>query len=330
MFERSSKSMAALITLLVLLPLSGCQQKASIPKSVKQEGGIGKQTVTPTATEVIPTFTLIPAATSEQSVVSQKKKTPLPEKSVQLKDDSLKILILGTDQKVPGQHFRTDAIMLMVIHRKTKTVNVLSIPRDLYVEIPGRGMGRINTAYVWGGYSMLAETLEINFGVSPDYYVMIDSWYFPTIVDNLGGVDVQVHEYYCVPEICVSEGEAHMDGEMAAEYVFSRSVGDDLDRQFRQWEVLMAIFDKLQTMNPVTKAPELYKTYKHHVTTNLSLKDLISLIPMAKELQKEVEINHYAVDWPDVVTWKTPGGAQVLLQEEDRVRKKFYQALHSK
>jgi LCP family protein required for cell wall assembly len=135
----------------------------------------------------------------------------------------------------------------------------------------------LTTAYAYGGFDLAQMTFEYNFGVRPDHYVLIGMNAFKDVVDSLNGIDVQVgqtltdwrdhHGYYTV-----TAGNVHMDGETALLYSRSRYSTSDLARNRRQQEVLQAIFDKLLSLNAVSRAPELYQAYVQNVTTDFLLK----------------------------------------------------------
>jgi len=248
--------------------------------------------------------------------------TPTPEPTEEV-PEPLVILILGSDQLRPYASYRTDAIHLVVIHKDTKAVKTISIPRDLWVEIPGHEFGRINGVYGKGGFDLLAETMALNFGIEPEFYLMVDYWFFPTIVDQLGGIDVQVATRYCVKKVCAEMGNNHMDGATARAYAVDREKSDDIGRQVRQWEVILAIYRKLLSLKAISKAPELYQTYQNSITTNISLQDVLAHVPLALAVAGEDNIDHLAIGWLDVVSWQTSSGGEVLLPLDDRVEKKF-------
>ena len=116
-------------------------------------------------------------------------------------DDLLNILLLGNDGEITNDGFlRTDTMIVVSINRTAGTVAMLSLPRDLYVYIPGWTMQRLNLAYIhgqaggWpgGGFGLLRQTLLYNFGINVHYYAMVNLTGFKAIVDAVGGVDLAV------------------------------------------------------------------------------------------------------------------------------------------
>ena len=171
---------------------------------------------------------------------------PAPAGILSHPEDQVNILLLGSDQREGDNGFRTDTIQLLTINPSEGTVKLTSFPRDLYVYIPGYTVQRINTAYSWGGFDALADTMEYNFGVKPEYYVLINFWSFVDAIDSIGGITVEVGRDFCdhrddFGEFCVSQSTYWMNGATALWYVRSRYTTSDLDRGRRQQEVLEAV-----------------------------------------------------------------------------------------
>jgi LCP family protein required for cell wall assembly len=244
------------------------------------------------------------------------------------------ILLLGSDQRRDQGGFRTDTMLLVTINTVDETVNITSFPRDLYVYIPGWTVQRMNTAHARGGFSTLALTMEYNFGVRPDFFVMVNFWSFSEIIDQLGGVDVQVAQgltdhrddygQYSVPA-----GQVHMDGETALWYVRSRYSSSDIDRNRRQQEVVRAIFKKMLNLDAIARAPQLYEVYRQNVTTNLTFEDIAPLLKTAAKLGDSERIQQYYIGWEHVTSWRNTQGSQVLIPNREAVVAVMRQALNS-
>ena len=196
-------------------------------------------------------------------------------------------------------------------------------PRDLYVQIPGYGQDRINTAWGRGGFKKLASTLEYNFGVKVDHYVLIQFTDFKRIVDSLGGLDVQVGErltdYYRGRQILIKPGLRTMNADMVLWYVRSRKTSNDFARNRRQQEVLQALVNKFLSMDAIRRAPEFYAVYKDSVKTDLSLIDMLPFVPLATQLGDSKRVQNYFVGSGKVTPYVTAGGAQVLLPQKDKI-----------
>lgn len=272
--------------------------------------------------------------------------TPKPEKFVPVSnttgvdpitqpDNQVNIMILGSDQKYKGSIGRTDTIILLTINTKDDTVNVTSFPRDLYVYIPGWTDQRINTAFAHGGFKLLQNTLLHNFGFKPDYYILVNLWAFEYIVDDLGGINVNVPRTICDDNWghglshCVYAGNQHFYSKEALWFVRSRITTNDFDRNYRQQLVLGAIFDRLFSLDTLTRIPQLFNAYVNNVTTNIDLATILSLSSTASKLSDKSRITQYFINQDSVTEWVTPGGAQVLLPNFKIIRNILKKALNS-
>jgi LCP family protein required for cell wall assembly len=239
-------------------------------------------------------------------------------------DDQVNILLLGSDQRPNDGGFRTDTIQLLTINPQEGTVKLTAFPRDLYVYIPGYTVQRINTAMGWGGFEALTTTMEYNFGVRPDYYILINFWSFKEVIDSIGGVTVHIGRDLCDQRdafgwYCVSQGTMWMSGESALWYVRSRYTTSDLDRGRRQQEVIEAIFEQLLNVDGLRRAPELYDIYKRNVTTNLDFDFISSLLPIASHLADTQTVGRYSIGGEQVYNWTTTSGAMVLVPVREAV-----------
>lgn len=260
---------------------------------------------------------------------------PAPTGLLEQPAGQINILLLGSDQRPNDGGFRTDTIQLVTINTDMGTVNITSFPRDLYVYIPGYTVQRINTAFQFGDFESLALTFEYNFGVHPDHYVLINFWSFSQIIDSLGGITVDVArpltdqrdgygDYYTVPA-----GSIHMDSATVLWYVRARHTTSDFDRGRRQQEVLEAIGKKLLSLNALARVPELYDIYRSNVSTDLSLDDILPLIPLAAQLGDTSRIHRFGIGPNQVYDWTNYSGAMVLVPIREAVLEVMRQALNS-
>jgi LCP family protein required for cell wall assembly len=239
--------------------------------------------------------------------------------------NQVNILLLGADKRPRWKQFRTDTILLLTLNSGLAGVNITSFPRDLWVNIPGWGNDRINTAWTHGGYKMLAKTFKQNFGVKIDYYVLINFSAFKQIIDSLGGLDVKVKQpvsdYRAGYWTTIPKGKVHMDADLALWYVRSRKTTNDFARNRRQQEVLQALFEKFLSLDAIRRAPEFYQLYKKNVETDIGLVEVLSWLPLAAKIAESGNINHFYVGPQQVHDWITPGGAMVLLPDMNAVMK---------
>jgi polyisoprenyl-teichoic acid--peptidoglycan teichoic acid transferase len=246
----------------------------------------------------------------------------------------INIVLLGSDQRRDQPGLRTDTILLLTLNPRDGTASLTSFPRDLYVYIPGWTVQRINTAFPHGGFSTLQMTMEYNFGVRPDYYVMINFWSFVEVIDSIGGISVQVGRNLTdqrdgYGQYSVRAGTVQMDGETALWYARSRSSSNDFDRTRRQQEVIKAIFAKMMSLDAVTRAPQLFDAYKRNVTTNLTFDAAAPLLPVALQLRDTANLRQYFIGPAQVVNWRNTQGAAVLLPIRESVLEIMRQALNS-
>jgi LCP family protein required for cell wall assembly len=250
-------------------------------------------------------------------------------------EGQINIILLGSDEKYQGFIGRTDTIILLTINTQEGTAHLTSFPRDLYIFIPNWTNQRINAAFAHGGFKSLQDAFIHNFGFKPDYYVLINVRAFERVINNLGGIYVNVPRPLCDDKWgygrshCVYPGNQHFDGKEALWYVRSRMTTNDFDRNVRQQLVLNAILDRLIALDTFTKIPKLYNTYVSNVTTNLDLGTVVSLGPTALKLSDKSRIKQFYVSEDKVNAWVTPTGAQVLLPNYSAIRQVLSKALNS-
>jgi len=296
-------------------------------------------TQTPKVTSTSPAKVTNPPAATTQPTIQAKTTQPThkPQPGSNYPAGQVRIMVLGSDSRGEAVA-RTDIMMMVSITPSTGTVTVLSFPRDLWVNLPGVGMNRLNTAMVYGGFNLLAATLENNFGIRPTHYMITTFRGFTTIIDSVGGVDVtaatnltdicalpQAVRGYCT----IKAGLNHMNGATALWYVRSRYSSSDLDRERRSQEVLQALFQKLMKLNSLAKIPEFYDIYKKNVETNLTLQDVINLSPVAPGLlTNSGKLRRYTISGKEVWNYVVPGsGAQVLMPNEPLIQQLIQQAV---
>ncbi|MGC8856461.1 MAG: LCP family protein, partial [Anaerolineae bacterium] len=272
--------------------------------------------------------------------------TPLPPLTDQ---ETVNFLLIGSDKR-PGSSFRTDTLLVAVLWPRQAQVSLISIPRDLWIYIPTVGMQRINIAYQsgelsdypGGGPALLKDTIAYNLGIRIDHTAMVDFNGFRNIIDTLGGIDVPVACAYTDWRLIdpsydpynennwwlytVGPGLVHMDGDLALWYARSRLKSNDFDRGRRQQETLRALFNRILQTDTLSKIPQLYNDLSSTVVTDLGLGDLLNLAPYLPRLSNAT-IRSYYIRPPYVSSWVTPGGAAVLLPNEEALRQLLNEAL---
>jgi len=192
------------------------------------------------------------------------------------------ILMLGIDQRCEEDGpTHTDSMMLVTVDPVGLSAGILSLPRDMWVEIPSVGVDRINQAnyygeiydYPGGGPALAVDTVEAFLGVKIDYYAAVNFDAFVEIVDQIGGIDIVAPEAITdetYPDRCygydpfqIEAGDQHLDGQTALKYARTRATfGGDVDRAGRQQAVVLAVRDRVLSLNMlpslITKAPAMW------------------------------------------------------------------------
>jgi len=180
---------------------------------------------------------------------------PAPPPTVAGATRPLNVLLLGSDSRISAGDAtqwsygaqRTDAIMLVHVQGDRKAAQVVSIPRDTWVPIPGHGSAKINAAFSWGGMPLMVRTVEALSGLKIDHVAVVDFDGFKQLTDDLGGVDITIAKATKDERATWTAGEHHMDGATALKYVRQRHnlPGGDFDRVKRQQNWIRAVVSKL-------------------------------------------------------------------------------------
>lgn len=256
--------------------------------------------------------------------------------------ERVNLLLLGVDERPQENGMaRTDTMMVLTLDPTTLQAGVLSIPRDLWVPIPGYNQGRINTAhrlgelynYPGGGPALARETVEYNLGIPIQYYVRLNFQGFVDLIDLIGGIDVYVAEpindplypdnNYGYDPLYIPAGQQHFDGAMALKYARTRHDSNDFERARRQQQVLLAVLERVSSLNLLPQlAPrlgELYTLMDQSVSTDLTLDEVLALAGLAIKVDR-TQIRFAVIDSTCTENYITPEGAQVLIPLRDRIR----------
>ncbi len=231
------------------------------------------------------------------SEITSLSKEPMKEEGV------TNILLIGNDSRDAGEDGRSDAMILLSVSNETKTIHLTSLLRDMYVEIPGHDGNRLNAAYAYGGPKLLMETLEENFDIEVNRYVLVNFQAFANLVDAVGGVELELTneevqyinaylvEYNMLENKPVGtdyldeslSGTVHLNGPQALAYCRNRYIGTDFGRTERQRKVLSAVIanaPQALVTNPLKMMDELLPM----LTTNLTQSEILSLGLQAAKL----------------------------------------------
>ena len=218
-------------------------------------------------------------------------------------DGVISVLLIGSDSRDSSSGGRSDAMILLTISDRTKTVHMTSLLRDMYVEIPGHDGNRLNAAYAYGGAELLLETINQNLGTSVNRYAVVNFEAFANLVDAVGGVDMELtneevgwvnaylNEYNELRGMPLEtdyldtslSGNIHLNGAQALAYCRNRYIGTDFGRTQRQRKVLTAVLQKLP-LAAVTNPAEIVNGLFGNLTTNLTQVECTQLALSAGKL----------------------------------------------
>lgn len=288
-------------------------------------------TSTPTPNGPGPLPTAVPISTPDSYAF-----IPTPVPLVEQPPKAVNIVLMGTD--TTRGSWRTDTLIIVSVDPDLPSVSMLSIPRDLYVYIPGWKMERINAAdyhgervsYPGGGPGLVKATIEYNLGVRVHYFARADFGGFVKILDTLGGVDVvidcELHDTFPDPDaptgstdIDLLPGVHHLAGKEALWYARSRWNTSDFDRGRRQQRVLRGALARIKQLELLPKLPELWDDLTQTVQTDLSLETALWLAGIAGRLDTATAIKSRFIDNTVVRDWRSPEGAAVLLPAYERI-----------
>lgn len=239
--------------------------------------------------------------------------------SMTLKSDPFveNILLIGVDDRKGGTVSRSDTMILVSIDKKHGQIKMTSFMRDTYVTIPGHGEDKMNAACVYGGPQLVVETIEYNFGIDVDNYVLVDFNAFKDVIDSLGGVTVAVEQREAeyinrTSKQNIEYGDAvTLNGEEALVYVRIRYLDSDFYRTQRQRKVISAILSQVKKSNPLDLI-ETGKTVLSYVETDMNPVELSLLAEGAVLLYMRYDIVQARVPFDNKYTSATIGGASVL------------------
>jgi LCP family protein required for cell wall assembly len=264
-------------------------------------------------------------------------------------DGRINVLLLGRGGEGHEGADLTDTIILVSIDPIAKEAALLSVPRDLYVKVPGSGSMKINSAFYTGktaalkrysrpsddnrkqaeeaGFTLLENTIENTLGIPVHYHAMVDFSGFQQAINTVGGIDINapnaVTENMRIDgknyKLDVKSGQQHMDGFKALAYSRSRhtSARGDFDRSERQRAIIIALKEKvlsLGTFGNPQKISQLIGNFGDHVQTNFSAQDLKRLYDLTKDINGNKVQSIALVDPPhDYLTTSNIGGQSVVV-----------------
>ncbi|NLL18808.1 MAG: LCP family protein, partial [Clostridia bacterium] len=220
-------------------------------------------------------------------------------------DNRMNILLLGTDQRA-NEPARADTVILAFLDLDSHDLKLLSIPRDTYVQIPGRGREKLAHANAYGGPKLTVETVEALLDVEIHRYVEINFEGFKEMIDTLGGIEMEVEKrmYYPEEDIDLHPGKQRLNGYDALAYVrFRNDALGDIGRINRQQKFLKELAEETLQFGTILKLPELIREANQSIETNFSATEMLSLAKAAR-----------AFDTGNIEATTLPGTSQYINQ----------------
>ena len=256
--------------------------------------------------------------------------------------DVINVLLIGSDNRTANESARSDSVIIASLNTRTNKIVLTSILRDSYVNIPGYGMNRINAAFTYGGVELVIATLQDNFGIKLDKYAQVDFQSFQTLIDTLGGVDVEltadeanylmgiktdvtyVQDYH--PEWGLHEGTNTLTGEQALLHARNRSMGTDFERTRRQRDIITALIQKVKGASG-SEIMDIVNLILPDIKTNLTKTELVSL---ASKAGKYADYTMEQYSFPMAGTYKdiTVSGMAVLEVDCNANSQVWYDAVY--
>jgi LCP family protein required for cell wall assembly len=218
------------------------------------------------------------------------------------------VLVLGTDKRPddPDHWPRSDTLLLANVDTVSRTVRVMSIPRDLIVDIPGYGQNKVNAAYLFGEYydepgggqALSVQTVSNFFDVPVDFYVAVNFEGFRKVIDTIGGIRVNVpytlddYDYptddegdpYGTTHVHFEEGWQRMDGKTALRYARTRHADNDFARSRRQLQIINAVREQALKLDLLPKVPGLIDDLGGMIETNIPFDQQLALVQLGYNL----------------------------------------------
>ena len=258
----------------------------------------------------------------------------IDESELHRSEDVTNILFIGVDDS-SGGNSRSDSMMLVSIDKKHKKIKLTSFLRDSWVEIPSKGKkAKLNAAYAYGGAQLTIDTLEYNFLIDIDHYVLVDFEMFTQIIDAIGGVEVEVTEKEAkfirnttrFKEM--ESGESvRLSGAEALVYCRIRKLDSDYMRTYRQRKVISALMEQAKSADPKALIDAIYEVFPL-IQTDLDKKELLALGISGGYGLLTYEIDQTRVPVDEHMEPSTINGQWVEVLELDKVREYLYDYIY--
>lgn len=291
-----------LVLFSLLLSLAGCSGPASAAPAEASTSGVAATGDHAAAGQDVAAATRVPTATPLPTATAAPAPKATPDSEPLLRTKN--ILLLGSDRRPNMPNWRTDVMMIIAIDETRQRVGVISLPRDIYVDvIPGHYGNKINVIdYLGeqdepdgGGPKLLGQIIEDKIGVPIHHFIRFDFEAFKKLVDALGGVEIEIdcplYDPYGYDQgglpLALDAGTHRLNGGQALSYVRSRRIGGDLERERRQQRFAWAVRTQILDENLLPRVPAIYAALKDSVQTDINLIDAVKLVRFALGLKSE-------------------------------------------
>ena len=257
------------------------------------------------------------------------------------------VLVLGLDRQSNGEVTRSDTIMIATVDNKNDSLKLTSLMRDIYVSIPGHRDNKLNAAYAFGGVDLAMETVNENFNLSIERYIVLDFSAFEEIIDAVGGIPLELSsaearainrnlekratsDPFNTSEYYIQSAGIHtLNGRQALAYARIRDIGnDDFDRVERQQIVLSKLFDEAKSLNPL-RFPSLLSAILPYVETNFTTFEILSLSAAVLGFQDK-QIHRFRLPVNGAFSPETVrGGSSALVLDFDENNEIFHEFLNN-
>ncbi|MGE6487458.1 LCP family protein [Paenisporosarcina sp. NPDC076898] len=205
--------------------------------------------------------------------------------------DPFAVLVLGIDER-EGDKGRSDTIIVMTVNPNEKSTKMVSIPRDTYTEIIGKGsMDKINHAYAFGGIDMSMATVEELLDIPIDYVVLLNMEGFEEIVDSVGGVTVNNTLEFSVDDFNYPLGDIKLNGEEALSFVRMRydDPNGDFGRQNRQKQIIQGVLQEGASVKSLLNYRDIFNALGSNVQTNMTFDEMVNVQKNYRDALENVE-----------------------------------------
>ncbi len=287
----------------------------------------------------IPDVEIVSSVGSALTIAAPRASTTVPSGPAFAWQQTENYLILGTDRRSVDSNWRTDTIIIVGLDRKLNRAAVLSVPRDLYLEIPDYGYGRVNQIdYIGekilgvpgGGPALVSNVLSSTLGIATTHWMRVEMTGFQEVVDAVGGVNIYLDcpfyepifnlttntwDYFTLPA-----GDVHLSGEEAYWYVRLRLKESDIGRGQRQRQFLWAMRDQILNTDLLPRMPVLFTAFSNTFSTDLSILQIVALMQFGIGLDSS-NVRASGITLRELQSVTTEQGAAVLvINDPERVR----------